>query len=145
LLLIGTNDFGQDFDTVHAIDRLDNLITKIATERPDAHLLVSNLLLRTDSALLEARIEAQFNPFVPGLVAAHQLLGQRVTFLDLHSLLTAADLADGLHPNQVGYDKLGDAWFQVIQAIAAPEPSSIVLLCLGASAVAVYRCRRRKV
>src|SRR4051794_37518542 len=48
LLHIGTNDFGTGTDTVHAIDRLDGLITKIANLRPYAHIIVTNLMERNE-------------------------------------------------------------------------------------------------
>ena len=131
LLLIGTNDFGQNFSTATAKDRLDALITRITGDRPGAKLIVSNLLKRTDNATAEAGIETQFNPFVPQIVANHQALGQSVYFLDLNSVINpATDLGDGLHPNQAGYDKMGDAWFNAIQA--TPEPTAFGFLpCLA--------------
>lgn len=138
LLLIGTNDFGQNVDPANAINRLDSLISQITTDRPNAHLIVSNLLLRTDSLTLETQIETEFNPFVPGIVANHAALGQKVTFIDLHSVVPAGDLPDGLHPNQDGYDKMGNAWFGATEAI--PEPTSLALLFLSASG---FLARRR--
>ena len=40
LLLIGTNDFGQEFDQANATNRLDALIERIATNRPHCKILV---------------------------------------------------------------------------------------------------------
>ena len=116
LLLIGTNDFWQGNDISNAIHRLDTLITHIVAARPNAQLLVSNLTLRTDNATWESQIETLFNPFVPGIVANHAALGQNVSFVDMHSVITALDLIDQLHPNQTGYDKMADAWFAAMQA-----------------------------
>ena len=48
LMHIGTNDFGQNFNTLTAIDRLDALILKIATQRPYAHIIVTNLMERAE-------------------------------------------------------------------------------------------------
>ncbi len=140
LLLIGTNDFGQQFNTSTAINRLDSLITQITTDRPNAHLIVSNLLLRTDIPTFEAQIETQFNPFVPGIVSQHAGLGQKVTFVDLHSVVLPTDLADGLHPNQSGYNKMGNAWFAAINAV--PEPASAALLTVGGTGLLLARRRR---
>jgi len=117
LLHIGTNDFGQNFDINNAANRLDGLITKMANLRPYAHIIVTNLMIRTDNATADANIQNLFNPQVPNIVANHAAVGQRVTFLDMRSAVTAADLADGLHPNQTGYNKMADAWLPAIQAV----------------------------
>jgi GDSL-like Lipase/Acylhydrolase family len=122
LLLIGTNDYGYNDDTANATNRLDQLIELIATNQPNAKLVVANLTLRTDNASAESAIETTFNPFVPGIVASHAAMGQKVYFVDMHSVLGASDLADGLHPDQIGYDKLAAKWFTAITNIISPPP-----------------------
>lgn len=120
LLLIGTNDFcctGPE-GSADAIPRLDGLIAKLVTLRPNAWLIVSNLPLVRSNPTAESYIETQFNPRVADLVRSHASLGQKVSFLDIHSVLSAGDLGDGVHPNQTGYDKMGDAWSGAIQALA---------------------------
>ncbi len=124
LLLIGTNDFAQNYDLANATNRLENLIVRVATARPYARILVSNLLLRTDDAWTEAAIQAQFNPYIPGIVTRQAALGRRVTFVDLRSLVGAADLADGVHPNQSGYTKLAGGWFKAITGVIGRDGSN---------------------
>ncbi len=122
LLLIGTNDYGNEYDTANATNRLDQLIELIATNQPNAKLVVANLTFRDDNASVESAIETTFNPFIPGIVASHAAMGQHVYFVDLHSALGASDLADGLHPDQIGYDKLAAKWFTAITNIISPPP-----------------------
>jgi lysophospholipase L1-like esterase len=112
LLHIGTNDFGYNDSPETAIDRLDALITQIATLRPYAHIIVTTLLQRGDS-----RIDTLFNPFVQGKVNAQAALGRRVTYLDMHAVVPLSGLADGLHPNQTGYNLMANAWLPAIQAV----------------------------
>lgn len=119
LLHIGTNDFGQGVDTANAINRLDALITKMATLRPYAHIIVTNLMERGEPQ--NAAIQAQFNPFVQDVVTAQAGLGRRVTFLDMRSAVPLADMPDNLHPNQTGYNKMAAAWLPAIQAVMSPE------------------------
>ena len=121
LLLLGTNDYKLDNDPTNAIHRLEALIAKIATKRPFAKIVVANLLLRTDYPALNDTIQATFNPLVPGVVSNQAALGRQVFFLDLRSAVGAADLADGLHPNQSGYDKMADSWFSAITNLATPQ------------------------
>ncbi len=121
LILLGTNDFGPtrtpEWEQA-AIGRLDTLVGDLAGHLPQARILASNLIVRADAE--EANIAALFNPFVPAVAQKHG-----AQFVDLHSVLTLADLADGVHPTQEGYDKLGEAWYG---AILVPEPSAAVAL-----------------
>jgi lysophospholipase L1-like esterase len=119
LLLIGTNDYGQNYDTTNATNRLDQLISEIAALRPKSRIVVANLLQRTDNPAADAAIQATFNPYVPGIVANHAALGQLVYFLDMRSALGPSDLTDGLHPNQTGYNKMATNWFGVVRKIIA--------------------------
>ena len=124
LLLIGTNDYGQQHDQDTATNRLDQLIWLITTNRPKAKLVVANLTLRTDNAAYESQIETTFNPFIPSLIAKHIALGHHVSFVDLHAALGASDLIDGLHPNQSGYNKMAAAWRNAIIALVPPPGST---------------------
>lgn len=119
LMHIGTNDFGQSFNTATAIDRLDGLILKIATARPFCHIIVTNLMERGEPA--NANIQALFNPYVEARVNAHAGAGRRVTFLDMRSAVPLSDMPDALHPNQTGYDKMAAAWLPAIQAVISPN------------------------
>ena len=119
LLHIGTNDFGQNLDTPNAINRLDALITKMATLRPYAHIIVTNLMERNEPQ--NTTIQAQFNPYVQARVNAQAALGRRVTFLDMRSAVPLAEMPDQLHPGQAGYDHMADAWLPAIQAVIGTQ------------------------
>ncbi len=118
LLLIGTNDMGQNYDPTNAIVRLDAMISHITTDRPNAKVIVANLLARSAGSA-NTMIDTLFNPFIPGIVAKHQTNGEPVYFWDLHSQLTVDD-TDGLHPTTNGYPKIGKQWFDALNAIYAP-------------------------
>ncbi len=128
LLHIGTNDFGQNVDTPNAIHRLDNFITKMATLRPHAHIIVTNLMERNEP--YNTTIQAQFNPFVEGVVNAQAALGRHVTFLDMRSAVPLSDMPDQLHPDANGYEKMAQTWLVAILGIISPdgdnEPPALV-------------------
>lgn len=129
LLLIGTNDYGADEDTPNATNRLDNLIGIITTNRPNARVIVASLTLRTDNATIWNKIQTEYNPFVPTIVSNHVALGEKVSFVDLAPpVLVASDFVDGLHPNQNGYNKLADAWFNAIQTVLSPDTNAPTIL-----------------
>ncbi|WP_193213775.1 GDSL-type esterase/lipase family protein [Luteolibacter marinus] len=124
LMHIGTNDFGQNFNTTTAIDRLDALILKIATLRPYAHIIVTNLMEREEPR--NSNIQAQFNPFVEAVVDAHAAAGRRVTFLDMRAAVPLSDMPDQLHPDQTGYDKMAGAWLPAIQEVIGVDGDDAV-------------------
>ncbi|MEO7099028.1 MAG: SGNH/GDSL hydrolase family protein, partial [Luteolibacter sp.] len=120
LLLAGTNDFSQNYSTASATTRLTNLIADIAARRPFAKIIVSNLPLRTDSATLEAQ-QVTFNSALPGIVSNQVSLGHQVSLVDMHSAWGASDLAEGVHPNQGGYDKMAAVWLPGITNVISPQ------------------------
>ncbi|MET7398594.1 ricin-type beta-trefoil lectin domain protein [Dactylosporangium sp. NPDC005572] len=112
LLHIGTNDMNQNYDVANAPNRLSALIDKIRATAPAVELFVAQITPETD-ATLEARVRA-YNAAIPGIVAQK---GSRTHLVDMHSALTTADLADGVHPNAGGYDKMAARWFTALQSV----------------------------
>jgi lysophospholipase L1-like esterase len=135
LLLIGTNDYGQKHDPAGAVARLDQLLAEIVALRPQARLVVANLLQRTDNRSADAAIQASFNPGVAALAQRYAASGRRVYFTDMRAALGAADLADGLHPNPTGYARMATNWFAVIAKIIAPDTAGGKLISFDGAPV----------
>jgi lysophospholipase L1-like esterase len=112
LLHIGTNDLGQNYDVAGAPARLSALIDKIRANAPTVELFVAQVTPAADPAF-ESRIQV-FNAAIPGIVAQK---GSMTHLVDMHSGFTTADLADGLHPNAGGYDKMAARWFSALQSV----------------------------
>jgi lysophospholipase L1-like esterase len=119
LLLIGTNDYGGNDDPGHATNRLEALIVKMANTRPNARIIVANLLARGEP--YDTQIRTTFNPLLPGICERQRALGRQVFFNDLRSAVPLSDMPDNLHPNQLGYNKMATNWFAAIQAILRAE------------------------
>ncbi len=147
LLMIGTNDVNLNVDLAAAPARLGQLLSLIADPatglKSAAKLIVSTIppiddarnQYRSSSGDFSANERvAAFNAALPGLVAAHRALGERVFFADIGSQFALADIYDGLHPTAAAYNKLGDAWYEAI--VAAPEPGGAGLMTAGAMASA---------
>jgi lysophospholipase L1-like esterase len=115
LLHIGTNDVAQNFDLPNAPNRLSALIDHITATVPGVEVFVSTII-PLGSAALEANVRT-FNAAIPGIVQSKANAGQHVHLVDMHSALTAADLADGVHPNAGGYDKMAAVWFNALQSV----------------------------
>ncbi|MEK8110308.1 SGNH/GDSL hydrolase family protein [Micromonospora sp. M12] len=112
LLHIGTNDIGQNYDVANAPARLSMLIDHIRAIEPNVELFVAQII-PTANAGNEAKTQT-FNAALPGIVAQK---GPRTHLVDMHSALTTADLADGLHPNAGGYDKMAARWWSALQSV----------------------------
>jgi lysophospholipase L1-like esterase len=113
LMHIGTNDVNQNFDVGNAPARLSALIDKIRTLAPNVELFVAQITPET-SPDLETRVRA-YNAALPNVVAQK---GPRTHLVDMHSAITTADLADGVHPTAAGYDKMAARWFSALQSVA---------------------------
>ena len=122
LLLIGTNDYGQGYDPANAINRLEALIVKMATNRPYAKIIVANLLVRGEP--YNTQIQTSFNPYIPALVQRQRAAGREVYFTDLRSAVPLSDMPDQLHPDALGYAKMATNWFGVITSLFSPEGST---------------------
>jgi lysophospholipase L1-like esterase len=127
LLLIGTNDVFWDMSMATAPARLSALIDQILTTLPDASVIVSTIPPLADAAR-ESR-GLTFNAAIEPLVQNKQAAGLHVSFVDIHAALTTADLADGTHPNQTGYDKMAAVWFAGLLGVLPSEnrPPSVSL------------------
>ncbi len=112
-VMLGTNDMNQNLDAGNAPARLGSLIDQIVSAEPEAAVLVASIVPSTDPAI-EARITA-YNAALPAVVRARTDAGKQVAFVDMSAVGTA-DLANTLHPNDAGYQKIGDAFDDAVTA-----------------------------
>ena len=119
LLEIGTNDITAGGGLADTQDRLRGLIADLAITRPYAKIIVASLLRRTDNAGSEA-LQIQFNQTIPSIVAEQVALGRQVSFVDMHEVLQAGDLFDGVHPYPAGYAKMGACWSSAVTSVITP-------------------------
>ena len=158
LLMIGTNDFGGHFDYKNILYRLSGLLDDLAEKQPSAKIIVSTLTPRTE-AWDENYLKPYYNNGLPALVAEHQAKGQQVSMIDLYSALTrgtpatGGDFPDELHPNEGGYRKMAQAWFEGIQSVLpvtattnmAPNRLAVVQTTLESDRLGVRICFNRRV
>lgn len=110
LLHIGTNDMYSDPNG--ASQRLSALIDKICAKLPtDGKLYVSNIVPFPRNA---SNVTI-YNSKIPGIVQQKASAGKPVFFVEMFNSITSNDLADGIHPNATGYNKMADAWFNAIK------------------------------
>jgi lysophospholipase L1-like esterase len=129
-LHIGTNDLQGATQADTAIARLRSLIGQITADVPDATVLVASLVVSTSAS--EERYRGAYNQGVARIVSDARAAGKHVAHVDM-SGLTTADLADTLHPNDAGYQKMADAFHRGVQAAdsagwlrnPAPAPANV--------------------
>ncbi|KAF2420312.1 hypothetical protein EJ08DRAFT_702550 [Tothia fuscella] len=110
LIHAGTNDFLQDnspepFD--RAPERLGALIEKVLCTCPDAVVLVAKII-KSDITGKQARHDV-FNNRVLETANGFTSKGYKVCVVD-HSSIGGSNLADGIHPNEVGYAAMAGFW-----------------------------------
>ncbi|MFC9797253.1 FG-GAP-like repeat-containing protein [Streptomyces sp. NPDC127584] len=114
LLHIGTNDMNTNRDPAGAPRRLGELIDRIIRDQPEVAVVVSTLVPARDP-VVEGRIAA-YNNSIPDVVAERQNAGKHVWMVDMDPV-DVSDLADVLHPNDSGYRKMGDIFYQGVQSL----------------------------
>jgi lysophospholipase L1-like esterase len=118
LLHIGTNDLRPLVGGAAAApDNLSALLDDILRRLPRAYVIVAQIIPFRPGP--DPGHQA-YNAAIPGIVASK---GARVSVVDMQSILSPSDYADGLHPKAVGYDKMARAWEPAIRA-AASAPSA---------------------
>ena len=107
LLMSGANGFDAP-----ARDRLIRTIGDTSA----AHLFVATILAQKVPRAGWEKVDA-YNASLPAIVAAQKTAGKRITLVDMHAAITTDDLLpDGVHPNQMGMDKVAATWFAVFRA-----------------------------
>ena len=113
-LHIGTNDLRENYQVEAAPQRLAALIDQIIAADPGVTILVAQLVCNATPSV-QSLIDS-YNGKIPAVVQSRAKAGKHVRLVSMKDL-TEADLADGLHPNDAGYQKMADAWDAAIQQV----------------------------
>jgi lysophospholipase L1-like esterase len=125
MLMIGTNDILHSQFT-GASTRLSSLIDQICAKLPAGGKLYVSTIPTLGSTTYGAYIPLvdQYNADIPGIVQSKVAAGKPVFLVDMHSVITASDLTDEIHPTAAGYDKMGNAWYAIIKNDLTGAPVS---------------------
>ena len=122
LLHVGINDIAggnEDVAEVEAI--LDNIDQWETDQETPVTVVVARIVLRWDGQDPET---IAFNDSVEAMVRERIALGDDLIMVDMeHALIYPDDLYDGVHPNDVGYTKMAQEWYNVLTGVL-PPPSS---------------------
>ncbi|WP_234371227.1 GDSL-type esterase/lipase family protein, partial [Streptomyces sp. XY431] len=121
LLHIGINDLDRGSDKAHAADRTSALIDRVLAARPGVSVLVMGLIPTTSNL---SALVADYNTALSRAVETKQTQGRKVRYTAAPAL-TPAEFADGLHPNDSGYQRMAQTFDQALDrsftdGLAAP-------------------------
>jgi len=120
LLQIGVNDIIQGASVDTTVARLDKLIFNIHASDTNIELYTASIMNVLDSNLYKVKMSMvdEYNMKIEKLVNKHSASGMKIYFADIKSLSALGDLdfhKDRLHPNDMGYSKMADAWWSVLK------------------------------
>jgi lysophospholipase L1-like esterase len=123
LLMIGTNDTAWwTAENAYQIGARHNaLIEQLRSARPNAWIFVASIAPQA-SAIIQpnnvdrAVLTQQLNAVIKTNVDARTAAGQRVHFVDVNSVLTTADLYDGIHPTEAAHAKVAQKFLDAVRA-----------------------------
>jgi lysophospholipase L1-like esterase len=125
-LMIGTNDIAWwTAETAAQIaDRHAQLVDQILAARPNAWVVVGSIPPITSQIIApqnidRAQLGRDFNAAVKVRMAAMEAAGKRVRFADVNSVLTVADLYDGVHPTQAAHARVANAFFAALLPVTS--------------------------
>jgi lysophospholipase L1-like esterase len=125
--MMGVNDVDTGETLVPT--RLGHLMDSILAADPKLLLVVARIIPQRGppGSLMNRRVRV-LNAAIPGLVKARAEAGKHVVMVDMHAAFTAhpnvsaANLADRLHPSPAGYAVMADAWYAAIEPfLASPQ------------------------
>jgi len=126
LLMIGTNDINGNINVSTAPTRLGQLIDEIIADAPTALVVVATIIPIANDGTNQ-RIP-NYNAAIPGLVATRVAAGKHVMLVDNYAAIVRDSsfrttlMVDNLHPNDAGYARLGQTFYDAIAPLLPAGP-----------------------
>jgi lysophospholipase L1-like esterase len=121
LLHIGTNDVAAGYSTASHINRLLDAVDDYETSSGNPVLvLLARIISREDYPCGTHPGTTAFNNNLVSMANTRISAGDKLIIVDMEcgaGINYYTDMIDWLHPNQTGYDKMGQKWFDVIDEI----------------------------
>jgi lysophospholipase L1-like esterase len=114
LVHAGTNDTYMG-DPTGAPARLSSFVDYLTTTFPNALVVVAKIIpypAQTANVKL-------INDSIPSMVQSKVSAGKHVTMVDLNTGFQTSTMlsSDGIHPNQTGYNWMGDTWYATVGSL----------------------------
>ena len=131
LLHIGTNDIKLDQDPNTVALEVEGILDEIDRYSEDITVILARIILRMDGKNPQT---IAFNDAVDSIVQDRIVAGDDIVVVDMENALDySSDMADPLHPNTAGYEKMALVWFDALKGILPPVETSVRNVVLQAS------------
>lgn len=114
LLHIGTNDIIQGGSPTLAATRLTRLLNQITATSPTALVLVAQIIPLGYPSLNKNIIA--YDRMIPNIVRGMDTMGKHIVPVDMYDVVPVNDLRDHIHPDDVGYALMANAWYQALSS-----------------------------
>lgn len=96
--------------------KVTSMLNDLYTGSSRATVILSTLLVRSDADLQKCTVNV--NNQIKSVAATQKASGRRLVLVDMQPPAgpTTAELVDGIHPTEAGYNKMATIWFKGIQA-----------------------------
>ncbi len=117
LMMLGINDLAQPLlaiDIPTAPQRLGMLIDKIFAKKPSVYLFAATIPpadVITPTIVEDVRV---FNTAAVSVINSKRGPGRKLELVDVYANLTMADISDHVHPNEAGYLKVANLFYQAV-------------------------------
>ncbi|KAH7171375.1 SGNH hydrolase-type esterase domain-containing protein [Dactylonectria macrodidyma] len=110
LIHAGTNNMDKEVELNNSLTLMENMIYGIMDEAPEAVIFVAPIIWANDT-----RMQANTDKFNEELNATIQeMQDDELRILQVPIDIGLSDLSDRKHPNNKGYQKMANAWFDAI-------------------------------
>lgn len=116
LLMIGTNDVLKNIKLKSINQRYLRLLAKIMKVAPTVKVIIASPI-KTNNDLLNLKLKKIHDSLIL-IVEELKRRQMNIEFVDMYYKSgienSSTDLIDGVHPTKIGYEKMGESWFQSI-------------------------------
>ncbi|RMD99733.1 MAG: hypothetical protein D6814_05025, partial [Calditrichaeota bacterium] len=132
LVHLGTNDLNQGQTVASTITDITNVIDDIHVYNGAIKILVAGIIPRANNTTIDS-LTRELNSGISDLVNQKKAAGYHITFVDQYNAFKsnpnwATDYmsADGMHPNDTGYQLMADTFFNVLQTVLVDSNAVVV-------------------
>jgi lysophospholipase L1-like esterase len=113
LLHIGTNDLNPPLDPITLAANVENILDEIDRYSPEVTVVLARII---DTQSHDPNVQL-YNSNVVAMAENRIANGDKIIIVDQESALNyATDMADNLHPNASGYNKMADVWLPALES-----------------------------
>lgn len=129
MMHLGTNDVWSNIAPATILAAFSTLVDQMRASNPSMRILVAQIIPMNPSSCTEcAQRVVSFNAAIPAWATGKTTAQSPITVVDQWTgFNTATDTGDGVHPNDLGNQKISDRWYPPLASVlggATGSPSA---------------------